>query len=57
MPRQLTAGSRRNVIVLYRTGAGVAREVFRRMDAALLRAEFIRRVERCPVKVKSGWRR
>jgi hypothetical protein len=55
--RQLTAGSRSQFVVLYRTGAGIAREVYRRLDAALLRAEFIRRVERCPVRVRRGWGR
>jgi hypothetical protein len=44
------------VFVLYRTAAGVARERFtyRNLGAALQRAEFIERVEGCPVYFQHG---
>jgi hypothetical protein len=44
--------------VVYRTGAGRVRERFFRsqLGAALLRAEFLRRVEACSVSVRCGRR-
>jgi hypothetical protein len=45
---------RRTLQVVYRTGAGVVRETFHRANigAALMRAEFVERVEGCPVFLK-----
>ena len=54
--RHLTAGQRRPTSVVYRTGAGMAREVFTRLEDAFLRAEFIQRAEGVPVCIKHGWR-
>jgi hypothetical protein len=45
---------RRTLEVVYRTGAGVIREEFTRasLGAALMRAEFVERVENVPVYLK-----
>lgn len=46
--------SRRSLEVVYRTGAGWVRERFSRarLGAALMRAEFVERVENVPVFLK-----
>lgn len=46
----------RVVYVVYRTGAGRVREAFSRarIGAALMRAEFLERVEDCPVYIQHG---
>jgi hypothetical protein len=46
------------VFVVYRTGAGLVREQFNRarIGAALFRAEFLERVEACPVYIQHGYR-
>lgn len=45
---------RRTLEVVYRTGAGLIREEFSRasLGAALMRAEFVERVENVPVYLK-----
>ena len=47
------------VFVVYRSaGAGLVREQFNRarIGAALFRAEFLERVEACPVYIQHGYR-
>jgi hypothetical protein len=46
--------ARRTLQVVYQSGAGWVREEFSRtrIGAALMRAEFVERVENCPVYLK-----
>lgn len=57
LAEQRTTMSPGPIFVLYRTGAGPARERFSRrsVGAALQRAEFIERVEGCRVYLQYGW--
>ena len=52
--RKQTARQTASLYVVYRTAAGVVREQFRlrNIGAAFMRAEFVERVEGCPVFLK-----